>query len=130
MKPFAPMLGKYVPKEPQNSTDGTILSVCHHFSENMKREDAEEKLRSVFRNFSPKAMVDHVILGHFKGTIRYGESIFAISITREDVLDETDNDAWKALTILPEGQVTVNLLSVVPVSITERELKQTIQLFF
>lgn len=94
MKPFAPMLGKYVPKEPQNSTEGTILSVRHHFSENMKREDAEKKLRSVLRNLSPKAMVDHVILGHFKGAIRCGEAVFMVSMTREDVLDETANATW------------------------------------
>lgn len=130
MNPFVPMLGKYAPKEPRTSTEGTILSVRHLFHETMKREDAEEKLRSVFRSLSPKAMVDHVILGHFKGAIRCGEAVFMVSMTREDVLDETANEIWKSLITLPEGEVTVNLLSVVPVPVDEPEVGKTIELHF
>lgn len=124
------MLGKYAPNNKPPTKEGTVLSICHQFTCAVTREDAEEKLRSIFKKLSPKAMVDHVILGHFKGAIRYGGAVFSVSVTREAVLDETSNDAWKDLTILLEGEVTVNLLSVIPVSITEQELKNTIQIFF
>lgn len=124
MKPFMPILGRYTPGESQDFSGGTILSVCHSFYVRMKREEAEEKLRSIFRSLSPRAMIDHVILGHLKGAIRYNEAVFAISMTREDVLDETANAAWRNLGTLPQGEVTVNLLSVVPVSIGEQELRE------
>ena len=71
-------------------------------------------------------MTDHVVLGHFKGAIQNGEGVFAISVTREDVQDETANESWRNLTLLPEGEITVNLLSVIPVAVTERELMQAV----
>ena len=71
-------------------------------------------------------MTDHVVLGHFQGAIQNGEGVFATSVTREDVLDETANESWRNLTLLPEGEITVNLLSVIPVAVTERELMQAV----
>lgn len=130
MSSFGPMLGRYTPKEKTTDDEGTILSVRHMFRGPVRREDAEEKLRGIFRELSPDAMVDHVVLGHFKGAIRCDEAVFAISVTREDVLDETANQAWNDLTILPEGEVTVNLLSVIPVPVTKEKLEKLLNIPF
>ena len=58
MKPFPTMLGKYVSQKPQDSTVGSILSVRHHYSENMKREDAEDVIfgYSVFNDISSRIL--------------------------------------------------------------------------
>ena len=130
MNTFAPMFGKYTLQATQSSPEGTVISVKHQFKGPLDRTAAEEKLRGIFRDFAPKAMTDHVILGHFKGSIQSGEAFFAISVTREDVPDETADERWKSLSFLPEGEVTVNLLTVLPVAVTEQDLAQAVALQF
>ena len=130
MSQYASMLGRYAPDRTPPTEEGTVLSIRHRFTAPVARKAAEEKLRTVFRSLSPKAMVDRVILGHFKGAIHCGEAVFAISVTRAEVLDETGNEAWNGLAVLPEGEVTLNLLSVVPVPVTERELREAAALEF
>ena len=130
MKTFAPMLGKYAPQKKQSSMEGTVISICHHINGSLEREIAEEKLRQIFKDIAPNAMIDYVILGHFKGAIQSGEGVYAISVTREDILDETANEAWRKLNILPEGEITVNLMSVLPIPVTEQELIQSVTMQF
>ena len=130
MKTFAPMLGKYEPQKTRSSPDGTVISIRHRLNGPLDRETAEEKLRRIFKDVAPGAMIDHVMLGHLKGAIQSGEGVFAISVTREDILDETANEAWRNLRILREGEITLNLLSVLPVPVTEQELIQAVTMQF
>lgn len=132
MSKFTPMLGRYASKYEafSLSPNGTILSVRRQLPEGVTPEIAVRSLRSLFQELAPLAMTDGMILGHFKSAIQSGEAVYALSATRADALDEAFNEAWSRLDCLTGGAVTVNLMSVVPVAITQEQLEAAVAQIF
>lgn len=132
MNKFPSMLGKYDSKSNATSVpDGSvILSAKRDLPEGMRKVMAEDHLHKLFQEIAPLATIEGVILGHFKGAIFSGDGVYALSSTRANVFDETATPQWNALETLSGGTVTVNLLSIVPVSVTQIQLEEALCRYF
>lgn len=109
---------------PENAT---ILSVRRNYSVKKDKNAVADSLKQLFAETAPKVMTCGVVIGHFKGAIQCGEAVYALSVTREDVIDETTNPAWDALKVLENFTVTVNFLSILPCAVTEEELETALE---
>lgn len=108
-------------REPRHS--GTVLSVTRHFPGTAEKAAAVSALKELFLEIAPAVLVEGIVPGHFKGAIRCGEGVLALSVTRADAIDETQNPAWQALEVLQDFTVTVNLMSILPCSVTKADLE-------
>lgn len=127
MSSFKPMMGRY--SKPA-LTEGTVLSVYLKVNSPMEKVRAEKRFRDLFHKVGKFAMIDHVILGHLKGIIQANEAVFSLSMTREDVLDESQNQKWLESSAFENFEITLNLMSLIPVELTEGMLADIVKKHF
>lgn len=101
---------------------GTVLSVTRHFPGTADKTATVNALKELFLEIAPEILVEGIVPGHFKGAIQCGEGILALSLTRADAIDETQNPAWQVLEYLRDFTVTVNLLSILSCPVTKADL--------
>lgn len=107
--------------------NATVLSVSQQFSGKANRHILTAAFRNLFREISSKALVNGILPGHLKGVIQCGSGFFALSVTREDSVDETVNPQWEAMDFIENFKITVNLLSIFPVDISREELEAALK---
>ena len=102
----------------------TILSVKRAlvWDTPISRIALESALRALFLELSQFVLIDGIVLGHLKGVLKTGTSVFSISVTREDSIDESPNTSWASMETVSCSDLTVNLLSIVPCELSDNDL--------
>ena len=104
--------------------NATILSVKKTlvWDTPISRTALEAALRTLFLELSRFVLSDGIVLGHLKGVLKTGTSMFSVSVTREDSIDESQNASWTRMETVACSDLTVNLLSILPCELSNDDL--------
>jgi hypothetical protein len=108
--------------------DASLLSVRQVFAlpEPVGKEKVQNGLLKIFRKLIPSISVNGIIPGHLKASIKEGSALLALSATRSDSVDQTPNADWTELNTLQNFEIRINLLSIIPCSVSQEELEEMV----
>jgi len=83
----------------------------------------ERRVTALFDRLFPCLEIDGVAVGHLKGAVRQGDACLFLSKTLREGIDLHPSAQWGRQKLVARPVVTVNLISVLPVSLTEGQLE-------
>jgi hypothetical protein len=109
--------------------DASLLSVRQDFAlpEPVSKEIIQNGLLQIFRELMPSVSMNGIIPGHLKASVKEGSALLALSATRSDAVDQTPNTDWTARKTLQNFEIRINLLSIIPCSVSQEELEEMLR---
>lgn len=107
--------------------DPAALSVRLTVEEAFPPGEWERRMTALFDRLFPCLETDGVATGHLKGAVRQGEACLFLSKTLFEGIDLHPSAQWGQRELVEQPTVTVNLISVLPVCLTEEQLEAMVR---
>ncbi|MDR0874875.1 MAG: hypothetical protein LBN12_01550 [Clostridiales Family XIII bacterium] len=92
------------------------------FAGTMSREQIEQRLKRLFLLLGTMFSDEGMIPGHIKGVCRIEDALCFFSMTRADLVEQTEQCGWERIDAAHSCELTLNILSLRPAQITEETI--------
>lgn len=103
------------------------LSVRVTAGESFPPAEWERRVTALFDRLFPCLELDGVAVGHLKGAVCQGEVSLFLSKTLREGIDLHPSPQWEGQRLVERPVVTVDLISALPVSLTQGQLEAAVR---
>lgn len=101
----------------------TALSVSLTVDAACPPQEWEHRMKTLFDALFPHMEVGGTAAGHLKGAVCLGDARLFLSKTVREAIDLHPNPVWAGQEVIARPTVTVNLISVFPITLTEEAME-------